>query len=97
MQARRLEAVLSEAGCVKTIRRTARACIWRAPNGRRFSAPDPSTVYLVPTRSQERILGMLDVIKQLPPPPKLPLVPKDPPSERRDEIEEGNVRQFKNP
>jgi hypothetical protein len=54
-------------------------------------------VYLVPTRSQERILGMLDVIKQLPPPPKLPLVPKDPPSERRDEIEEGNVRQFKNP
>jgi hypothetical protein len=39
---------------------------------------------------------MLDVIEQLPP-PKLPLVPKDPPSERRDEIEEGNVRQFKNP
>ena len=72
MEAAALETLLAKAGCTKTDRRTDRTCIWRAPNGRHFSAPDPRKVYLVPTRSKDRIEQMLAALQKLAPPQKAP-------------------------
>lgn len=63
-----LEAELLSLGCVK-VNATDRTCIWRAPNGRHLSAPDPAKVYLVPTRSLTRIRQLLETLQRLKPPP----------------------------
>jgi hypothetical protein len=64
-----LERELIAAKCAKTGQSTVTACIWKAPNGRHFSAPNPAKMYLVPTRSLDRIRRILAELAKLPPPP----------------------------
>ncbi len=62
----RLEALLEEAGCIKTTRSTETVCIWRAPKGRRFSAPNPKTTGLVPKQAYEQLILLLESLGKLP-------------------------------
>src|SRR5215203_445133 len=48
-----LEARLRADGCVKVGRCTSTECLWRAPNGRHLSAPNPEVYSLVPPDALE--------------------------------------------
>lgn len=62
-----LEEELKLLGCTKTEKHTETTCIWRTPNGRHFSVPDPAKMYLVPTETRERlervVRGLADIRK----------------------------------
>jgi hypothetical protein len=47
--------------CVKT------GCIWRAPNGHHFSAPNPGMYSMVPGDTMDRILVVMGRVMKLPP------------------------------
>ncbi len=54
-----LEAWLLQIGCEKISCPTRFACIWRAPNGWSFTAPNPDYIYLVPDRERAKLGGII--------------------------------------
>jgi hypothetical protein len=51
-------------GCNKIGPCTHRTCIWMAPSGKHFSAPNPDTMYLVPSASLDRLKAIVGVLEQ---------------------------------
>lgn len=67
MEVTALEKELIAMGCKKTGPCSERACIWQAPNGKHFSAPNPDKMYLVPDRSLERLRRIVGVLMRIKP------------------------------
>jgi hypothetical protein len=61
-----LEDWLIQLGCKKLDCPTKSPCIWRAPNGWAFSAPNPASMYLVPSSFRDNLQAILVRIAQLP-------------------------------
>ncbi len=60
-----LEKELQGLGCEKVGPCTKRTCIWKSPSGKHFSAPNPDTMYLVPTDSLYKIKTMIVLLAQI--------------------------------
>jgi len=61
-----IEGALVARACTKVGPCTKSGCLWRAPNGRHFTAPNPDTYKLVPPDTLERVLGLLEKVLALP-------------------------------
>ena len=64
-----IEEGLSREGCTKVAHGMKHTCLWRAPNGRHFHAPNPHVYSLVPSDELTRALTRLKLVSKLPPPP----------------------------
>jgi len=60
-----LEEALVAAGCSKQSCPTKRSCIWKAASGFHFSAPNPDSMYLMPTESLQKLLIIIAKVNRL--------------------------------
>jgi hypothetical protein len=62
-----IEQRLLNEGCSKIGPYVKTGCIWKAPNGRHFSAPNPGMYFMVPPDTLDRLLTVLAKVMKLPP------------------------------